>query len=66
MFHVCMYVVDVAWILKLHFESIQKKLFTHRSFPDMACENLAKCQRWVDPESDAREAVMNEVEPIFS
>ena len=58
--------VDVAWITKLHFEAIAKGLFTHRNFPDMACENLSKCQRWVDTESDEREKVMNEIDPVFS
>jgi hypothetical protein len=58
--------VDVAWISKLHYEAIRKGRFTHRNFPDMACENLGQCRRWVDPEGDAREAVLNEVEAVFA
>ena len=60
--------MDVSWIVKLHYEAIQKNKFTHRSFPDMACEHVNACERWVDADTDAvaREQVKNEIEPVFS
>ena len=58
--------VEVAWMLKLHFEAIRKSKRTHRSFPDQSCEQLSKCRRWVDPDTDEREQVRNEVEPVFA
>lgn len=59
-------IYDVAWIIKLHYENIQKKLYTHRSFPDMACENLSMCKRYVESLEDEKESIYREVEPVFS
>lgn len=57
--------IEVAWILKIHYEQIQKGVETFRNFPDVACEKLSLCERWVDPDTELT-SVLDEVEHIYS
>lgn len=60
------YIVEVAWILKLHSEEIKKKKLTFRGFPDTSCEKLSLCERWVDPDLAELTSVLDEIEHVYS
>lgn len=57
--------VEVAWIVKLYYEQIQKKKLTFRSFSDISCEKLSLCQRWVDSDTELT-SVLDEIEHVYA
>mmetsp|Transcript_5645 Transcript_5645/g.10886 ORF Transcript_5645/g.10886 Transcript_5645/m.10886 type:complete len:591 (-) Transcript_5645:2217-3989(-) len=60
-----MSLIEVSWLIKLHYEQIRKKKVTFRSFPDISCEKLSLCKRWIDPDTELT-SVLDEVEHVFA
>jgi hypothetical protein len=59
------FAVEVAWLLKVYYEQIIKKVETLRSFPDVSCEKLSLCKRWIDPDVQLT-SVLDEIEPVYA
>lgn len=56
---------SIGWMLKMHIESIKRKVRVDELFADQACEELQFCTRWVDA-AEVKRAVERSVNAEYS
>ena len=56
---------DIAWLSKVHEESIAKKSKAELRFPDKICQEIDWCEPWVDPEKLKEKEIRKALEPVY-
>ncbi len=56
---------DIAWLAKVHGESIDRKVKGEVRFPDRLCEEINWCQPWVDPVKLREKQAQATMEAVF-
>ncbi len=56
---------DIAWLTKVHEESIRKKAKGEQRFMDKLCEEIDWCHPWMDPDKIKEKEVRASLEPVF-
>lgn len=56
---------DIAWLAKVHEESIVKKAKAELRFPDKLCEEIDWCEPWIDPEQLKEKEIRKQLEPVY-
>lgn len=56
---------DIAWLAKVHGESVIKKARGELKFSDKLCEEIDWCKPYVDPEKLKEKKVQESIEAVF-
>lgn len=56
---------DIAWLTKVHGESIERKAKGEMKFPDKLCEEIDWCKPWVDPVKLREKEAQMSMEQVF-
>lgn len=56
---------DIAWLAKVHGESIERKTKGEVRFPDKLCEEIDWCRPWIDPVKLREKQAQETMEAVF-
>lgn len=56
---------DVAWLAKMHGESVVRKAKAELKFPDKLCQEIDWCKPWIDPEKLKEMEAEANMEQVF-
>jgi hypothetical protein len=56
---------DIAWLAKMHGESVVRKAKAELKFPDKLCQEIDWCKPWVDPEKLKEKEAEASMEQVF-
>jgi hypothetical protein len=56
---------DIAWLGKVHSESVVRKAKAEQAFPDKLCEEIDWCKAYVDPEKLREKQAQETMEAVF-
>eukprot|EP01038_Epipyxis_sp_PR26KG_P011867 gene11867-15883_t len=56
---------DIAWLAKVHGESVIKRAKAEVAFPDKLCEEIDFCKPWVEPEKLKEQIAQKTMEQVF-
>jgi len=56
---------DIAWLAKVHGESVQRKAKAELRFPDKLCEEIDWCEPWIDPQKKREKEAEASLEAVY-
>mmetsp|Transcript_32646 Transcript_32646/g.71827 ORF Transcript_32646/g.71827 Transcript_32646/m.71827 type:complete len:87 (+) Transcript_32646:1076-1336(+) len=56
---------DVAWLAKVHHESILRQAKAELAFPDKLCQEIDFCEAYMDPEEKREREAQQTMEAVF-
>lgn len=56
---------DIAWLAKVHDESVSRRAKGEMRFEDKLCQEIDWCKPWVDPETAKEKEAERTMEAVY-